>query len=209
MIYNNDKIVKATKFKDGEKIVTKSEEDFEDSPKEYKLFGIFAEGGRVKGINNNTGESYGVVIGSVKKSDEDIDGGTEMNVRSSYSSRISEVKLVFDKNGNLHEITDYGYGLEGNFPDTSKRSGGRIYNADKKETLEILSKKYNPAFAKKLIELAKSQGLHTMIGVIDSENKSSITFHEQFGFKTVGIIKESGYKFDRWLDSVFMQLLLE
>ncbi len=60
-----------------------------------------------------------------------------------------------------------------------------------------------------LIVLAKAQGLHTMIGVIDSENKSSITFHEQFGFKTVGIIKESGYKFDRWLDSVFMQLLLE
>jgi phosphinothricin acetyltransferase len=60
-----------------------------------------------------------------------------------------------------------------------------------------------------LIIIAKAQGLHTMIGVIDSENKSSITFHEQFGFKTVGIIKESGYKFDRWLDSVFMQLLLE
>ncbi len=60
-----------------------------------------------------------------------------------------------------------------------------------------------------LIIQAKAQGLHTMIGVIDSENKSSITFHEQFGFKTVGIIKESGYKFDRWLDSVFMQLLLE
>jgi phosphinothricin acetyltransferase len=60
-----------------------------------------------------------------------------------------------------------------------------------------------------LIDLAKAQGLHTMIGVIDSENKNSISFHEQFGFKTVGIIKESGYKFDRWLDSVFMQLLLE
>jgi phosphinothricin acetyltransferase len=60
-----------------------------------------------------------------------------------------------------------------------------------------------------LIALAKAQGLHTMIGVIDSENKSSISFHEQFGFKTVGIIRESGYKFDRWLDSVFMQLLLK
>ena len=60
-----------------------------------------------------------------------------------------------------------------------------------------------------LIQLAKAQGLHTMIGVIDSENKGSITFHEQFGFKTVGIIKESGYKFDRWLDSVFVQLLLK
>jgi len=61
----------------------------------------------------------------------------------------------------------------------------------------------------KLIEIAKAQGLHTIIGVIDSENKSSIAFHEQFGFKTVGIIKESGYKFDRWLDSVLMQLLIE
>lgn len=60
-----------------------------------------------------------------------------------------------------------------------------------------------------LIQLAKAQGLHTMIGVIDSENQGSIHFHEQFGFKTVGIIKESGYKFDRWLDSVFMQLLLK
>ena len=59
-----------------------------------------------------------------------------------------------------------------------------------------------------LIQLAKAQGLHTMIGVIDSENQGSIEFHEQCGFKTVGIIKESGYKFDRWLDSVFMQLLL-
>jgi phosphinothricin acetyltransferase len=60
-----------------------------------------------------------------------------------------------------------------------------------------------------LIQLAKAQGLHTMIGVIDSENQGSIAFHEQFGFKTVGIIKESGYKFDRWLDSVFVQLLLK
>lgn len=60
-----------------------------------------------------------------------------------------------------------------------------------------------------LIQLAKNQKLHTMIAVIDAENQSSVDFHEKFGFKTVGIIKESGYKFDRWLDSVFMQLILE
>ena len=58
-----------------------------------------------------------------------------------------------------------------------------------------------------LINLARKQKIHTMIGVIDSENQSSVVFHEKFGFKTVGIIKESGYKFDRWLDSVLMQLL--
>jgi phosphinothricin acetyltransferase len=60
-----------------------------------------------------------------------------------------------------------------------------------------------------LIKLAKQQGLHTMIGVIDAENQNSIDFHHQFGFKTVGIIKESGFKFNRWLDSVFVQLILE
>lgn len=60
-----------------------------------------------------------------------------------------------------------------------------------------------------LIKIAKEQNLHTMIAVIDAENQSSVDFHEKFGFKTVGIIKESGYKFDRWLDSVFMQLILE
>ncbi len=62
---------------------------------------------------------------------------------------------------------------------------------------------------KELIQLAKNQKLHTMIAVIDAENQSSVEFHEKFGFKTVGIIRESGYKFDRWLHSVFMQLILE
>jgi L-amino acid N-acyltransferase len=61
----------------------------------------------------------------------------------------------------------------------------------------------------KLIELAKEQKLHTMIGVIDSENTESIIFHEKMGFKTVGVIYESGYKFDRWLDSVFMQFFFK
>lgn len=60
-----------------------------------------------------------------------------------------------------------------------------------------------------LIVLARKQNLHTMIAVIDSENQSSVDFHEKFGFTTVGIIKESGYKFNRWLHSVFMQLILD
>lgn len=62
---------------------------------------------------------------------------------------------------------------------------------------------------KQLIGLAKEQNLHTMVAVIDSENKASINFHEQFGFEIVGNIKESGFKFDRWLHSIIMQLILE
>ncbi len=59
-----------------------------------------------------------------------------------------------------------------------------------------------------LINLAKLQKLHTMIGVIDAENQSSIEFHKKFGFEIAGTIKDSGFKFDRWLHSVFMQKML-
>ena len=62
---------------------------------------------------------------------------------------------------------------------------------------------------KELIALAKNQKLHTMIGVIDSENMGSIAFHEKLGFRKVGHIKETGYKFDRWLDSIFVQIMLK
>ena len=60
-----------------------------------------------------------------------------------------------------------------------------------------------------LIVIAKSQNYHAMIGCIDAENKGSIAFHEKFGFKISGTLKQVGFKFKRWLDLVLMQLLLK
>ncbi|MFY0480996.1 GNAT family N-acetyltransferase [Flavobacterium sp. PLA-1-15] len=60
----------------------------------------------------------------------------------------------------------------------------------------------------KLIDLAKEQNHHSMIGVIDASNSASIAFHKKFGFQEVGILKEAGYKFDKWLDVSLMQLPL-
>ncbi len=60
-----------------------------------------------------------------------------------------------------------------------------------------------------LIRLAKEGGYHCMIGGIDADNTGSIAFHKKFGFAETGIIRESGYKFGKWLDLMFMQLLLE
>ncbi len=61
----------------------------------------------------------------------------------------------------------------------------------------------------KLIELAKDQNLHMMIGGIDATNDASIRFHEKFGFRKCGLIPEVAYKFDRWLDLQFMALRLD
>ena len=59
-----------------------------------------------------------------------------------------------------------------------------------------------------LILLAKESGYHTMIGGIDADNKDSIEFHKKFGFVSVGLLKEVGFKFGRWLNVEFMQLIL-
>lgn len=60
----------------------------------------------------------------------------------------------------------------------------------------------------KLIETAREENYHIMIGVIDATNENSIRFHERFGFQSIGILKEVGFKFDRWLDANFMTLKL-
>ena len=102
------------------------------------------------------------------------------------------------------EIVGFGYYSEFRFRDAYKFTVEHSVYAKK----NYIGKGIGNLLLTELIELAKKQDLHTMIGVIDSENESSIAFHEKFGFEKAGFIKESGFKFDRWLHSVFMQKIL-
>lgn len=57
-----------------------------------------------------------------------------------------------------------------------------------------------------LIGECAQRGYRQMIAVIgDSANAGSIKLHAACGFEQVGVFKDIGYKFDRWLDSVQMQ----
>ena len=60
-----------------------------------------------------------------------------------------------------------------------------------------------------LIEAAKHLGMHTIVAGIDASNEASLKLHEHFGFKEVAHFKEVGFKFNRWLDLKFLQLMLE
>ncbi|MBU6514195.1 MAG: GNAT family N-acetyltransferase, partial [Betaproteobacteria bacterium] len=60
-----------------------------------------------------------------------------------------------------------------------------------------------------LIEAAREQGLHAMIGGIDASNAGSIALHDSLGFRHVGTLPQVGFKFGRWLDLAFYQLLLD
>jgi L-amino acid N-acyltransferase len=60
-----------------------------------------------------------------------------------------------------------------------------------------------------LILAATAQQYHTMIGGIDLTNTNSINLHEKLGFSHAGTIYQAGFKFGRWLDLGFYQLILE
>lgn len=60
-----------------------------------------------------------------------------------------------------------------------------------------------------IIKNAERQNYHCLIAAIDSSNAASITLHKKMGFEHCGQIKQAGYKFSRWLDLAFYQLLLK
>jgi phosphinothricin acetyltransferase len=57
-----------------------------------------------------------------------------------------------------------------------------------------------------LIARCAAAGCRQMLAVIgDSANAGSIGLHRAMGFRPVGVFKNTGWKFDRWLDTVLMQ----
>lgn len=61
---------------------------------------------------------------------------------------------------------------------------------------------------RQLMAAARQNDVHVMMGGIDAMNTASIALHEQLGFKHVGTFPQVGFKFGRWLDLAFYQLLL-
>jgi phosphinothricin acetyltransferase len=60
-----------------------------------------------------------------------------------------------------------------------------------------------------LIEAAEAAGVRKLIAVIgDAANAGSIGVHRAQGFGHVGVLKDVGWKFDRWLDVVLMDRVL-
>ena len=60
-----------------------------------------------------------------------------------------------------------------------------------------------------VIALARQAELHVLVGGIDAANGASIALHEQLGFVHAGTVRHAAFKFGRWLDLAFYQLILE
>jgi L-amino acid N-acyltransferase len=64
------------------------------------------------------------------------------------------------------------------------------------------------ALMQELIAVAKTQNVHVLIGGIEMGNTGSIALHETLGFTHAGTLHHVGFKFGRWLDLSFYQLVL-
>lgn len=64
-------------------------------------------------------------------------------------------------------------------------------------------------FAEELLAAARALGHHSVVSRISAENAASIALSERLGFRLAGTLHEVGRKFDRWLDVVIYELLLD
>ena len=61
------------------------------------------------------------------------------------------------------------------------------------------------ALMRELIERARAQQVHVLVGGIDAANQGSIALHEKLGFVEVGRMGRVGFKFGRWLGTIYLQ----
>lgn len=59
-----------------------------------------------------------------------------------------------------------------------------------------------------LIVVARDSGFHSVIARVEASSEASLALHSACGFRLVGIEREVGRKFNRWLDVAVLQLLL-
>jgi L-amino acid N-acyltransferase YncA len=59
-----------------------------------------------------------------------------------------------------------------------------------------------------LIDRCREAGFRQMIAVIAGENPASVALHGALGFAHRGVLKDVGFKFDRWVDVTLMQRAL-
>jgi len=64
------------------------------------------------------------------------------------------------------------------------------------------------ALLAEVVARGRALGHHVIVAGIDAAQPGSVALHARFGFVEAGRLREVGRKFGRWLDVVYMQLVL-
>jgi L-amino acid N-acyltransferase YncA len=58
-----------------------------------------------------------------------------------------------------------------------------------------------------LIETLRPRGIHSILGGVALPNTASVALHEKLGFQKIAHFKEVGWKFERWIDVGYWELI--
>lgn len=140
------------------------------------------------------------IINSVVTFEEEAVSVAEMKSRIEHNTDKLPW-LVFEEN---EEILGYAYGSEWKSRCAYKHSvESTVYLKQ-----GAMGKGIGSSLYAELIKRLKANKTHAIIGGIALPNESSIALHEKFGFEKVAQFREVGYKFDRWVDVGYWELIL-
>lgn len=110
--------------------------------------------------------------------------------------------LVYESEG---EIKGYAYGSEWKSRCAYKYSlESSVYLKHDETGKGIGSRLYE-----ELLEQLRTLDFHAVIGGISLPNEKSISLHEKFGFNKIAQFREVGYKFEKWIDVGYWELIFE
>jgi L-amino acid N-acyltransferase YncA len=73
---------------------------------------------------------------------------------------------------------------------------------------DFLGRGLGTMLLRELIRLARAAGYHSIMGGASADQTASVAVQEKLGFQRVALYKEVGYKFGKWLDVIYLQLML-
>ena len=126
---------------------------------------------------------------------------------NAFQERIKSITasypwLIYESDG---EIAGYVY--------ASPWKTRHAYRYAAESTVYIVPGQYGKgigtALYERLISDLKAQSVHAVMAGIALPNDASIALHEKVGFEKVAHFKEVGWKFERWVDVAYWELMLK
>ena len=99
------------------------------------------------------------------------------------------------------------------FAKASPWKGRCAYDWSVEVTVYVHSEHHGKGIGKalyaKLFPILKAQGYHSLLGGITQPNEASVRLHESFGMKRVAMFETIGWKFNKWHDVGYWQLIMQ
>ena len=120
-----------------------------------------------------------------------------------FSERIAKIQekypwIVYEEDG---KILGYAYGS----PEFTRAAYQWTVETSVYLAKEARGRGIGTSLCKKIFDILKKQNFCICYVLINDDNEASIKMHEKFGFRTVGIRKNCGYKFEKWHSIIILE----